>query len=519
MKSLRIYLTVLAFAFTTSVFAQSPKEKGLEAIDEGVISAAITYLSSDWMEGREAGHPGAYRAAEYIASMFEFMGLEPAGDSINGKPTYFQHFDVLEYKAADKQFLSVTSKGQEFTFANHTDFEVKASPSSVKGKGELIFVGYGLSIDSLNYNDFAKKKVEGKVWVRLKGKPSKGQIGASLKDVPAKQLHKEKERLAEQYGALAIIEIDPEASLPTTSSNFPFRDNRKYYEGDQPLSSFYETRLYSPVSEVSKISPVFMGGEYLMSSLITPGEVANYTENLANGKSVVVKLEASKAAFDARSLAKRVRVRNVLAKVSGEEPDSLVLIGAHYDHLGKRDGYVWNGADDNASGVAAILGIAKAVKATGVKPKKTMLFASWTAEEKGLHGSKHFIRKFEDTSHISMYLNFDMIGRRGDWHSKDNQVSFIYNAENPSTWELNQNNIEQYNIDLEMFDGKTKQGEAGGSDNVNFDNAYVPYFWYHTGGHEDYHQVSDHADKIMMDKAAEITKLSYLNIWDLANEE
>ncbi|WP_158021901.1 M20/M25/M40 family metallo-hydrolase [Flammeovirga pacifica] len=505
---------------TFSVMAQeSPKDKGLKVIDEATIQSSLSYLASDWMEGREAGHPGAYRASDYIASMFEFMGLEPAGDSIDGQPTYFQNFDVLEYKASDKQFLSVQAKnGQEYTFAYHTDFEVKAAPASISGKGNIVFVGYGLDIDSLKYNDFYKKNVEGKVWLRLKGKPAKGKVGEALKELPSKQLHNIKEELAEKYGALAVIEIDALGELPKTASNFPFRDNRKYYEGDHKLSSFYDTRLYSPVSKPSKIAPVFMGGEYLMASIVDKNEVMKYVNSIGESKLYTPSLFATGATFQSNAIVERKRVRNVLAKVTGQMPDSVVMIGAHYDHLGKREGYVWNGADDNASGVAAILGIAKAVKATGVQPKRTMLFASWTAEEKGLHGSKNFLLNYDDPSQIKMYLNFDMIGRRGDWHSKDNQVSFIYTAEHPETWDLNQENIKDYNIDLEMFDGKSKRGEAGGSDNVNFDTYGIPYFWYHTGGHEDYHQVSDHADKIMMDKAAEITRLSYLNIWDIANE-
>ncbi|KXX69944.1 M20/M25/M40 family metallo-hydrolase [Flammeovirga sp. SJP92] len=520
MKKLSTYTILLTLLFIQSLsqsFAQSPKEKGLEAIDEGVVASTLTYLSSDWMEGREAGRPGAYRAAEYIASMFEFMGLEPAGDVVNGKATYFQTFDVLEYKASENQYLSIKNqKGQEFSFTNHTDYEVKAAPNSINGQGSLIFVGYGIQVDSLGYNDFAKKELKGKIWVRLKGVPQDGTVGNVINDLPQKQIHKLKEELAKKYGALAIIEIEPDGKLPQHAHNIPFRDNRKYYEGDRPLSSFYDTRLYSPINEVSAIPPLFMGGEYIMASLIEKSEIEAYRASINSGKLYKASLLATDATFKANSDVERKRVRNVMAKIEGTTPDSLVMIGAHYDHLGKREGYVWNGADDNASGVAAILGIAKAAKATGVAPKKTMLFAAWTAEEKGLHGSKHFLRNFEDKSKIKMYLNFDMIGRRGDWHSKDNQVSFIYNAENPSTWELNAQNIEKYNINLEMFDGKTKQGEAGGSDNVNFDKEGIPYFWYHTGGHEDYHQVSDHADKIMMDKATEITKLSYLTIWDMA---
>ncbi|ANQ49359.2 M20/M25/M40 family metallo-hydrolase [Flammeovirga sp. MY04] len=515
----KLLTSVLLLSASTLWAQQSPKDKGLQAIDEATIQSSLTYLSSDWMEGREAGRPGAYRAAEYIASMFEFMGLEPAGDSVDGQPTYFQNFDVLEYRAADKQFLSVkTNNGQEHTFTYHTDFEVKAAPASISGKGNIVFVGYGLDIDSLKYNDFYKKNVEGKVWLRLKGKPTKGKVGEALKDLPAKQLHKTKEKLAEQYGALAIIEIDALGQLPTTAANFPFRDNRKYYEGDHKLSSFYDTRFYSPVSKPSEIAPVFMGGEYLMASLINKNEVFKYMKSVGETKLYNPSLSAKSATFKSNAIVERKRLRNVLAKVTGQMPDSVVAIGAHYDHLGKREGYIWNGADDNASGVAAILGIAKAVKATGVQPKRTMLFASWTGEEKGLHGSRNFLLNYKDPSQIKMYLNFDMIGRRGDWHSKDNQVSFIYTAEHPETWDLNEQNIKDYSLNLEMFDGKSKKGEAGGSDNVNFDSYGIPYFWYHTGGHEDYHQVSDHSDKIMMDKAAEITKLSYLNIWDIANE-
>ncbi|MEH0157595.1 hypothetical protein V6R21_26110 [Limibacter armeniacum] len=124
-------LNLLWCYFTFSLMAQVPKEKGLQAIDINTCQGQLEFLASDWMEGREAGQKGGYMAADYLASMFKVFGLSPAGDSINGTPTYFQTFNVIEYKAAKEQAFEVihatkTGKStQKLTY--HTDFIIDVS--------------------------------------------------------------------------------------------------------------------------------------------------------------------------------------------------------------------------------------------------------------------------------------------------------------------------------------------------------------------------------------------------------
>ena len=93
--------------------------------------------------------------------------------------------------------------------------------------------------------------------------------------------------------------------------------------------------------------------------------------------------------------AKTIKCRNVLGMIEGKNPDEIIVVGGHYDHLGIHDGFIWNGADDNASGTVGVMTIAKAFMASGVQPEKTIIFAAWTGEEKGLYGSKYFVSKAE----------------------------------------------------------------------------------------------------------------------------
>ncbi len=197
------------------------------------------------------------------------------------------------------------------------------------------------------------------------------------------------------------------------------------------------------------------------------------------------------------------------------------MIGAHYDHLGVDpllDGdKIYNGADDNASGVSAVLQIARAFVESGVQPERTVIFCLWDGEEKGLLGSEYFMQTFSEPSKIKGYLNFDMIGRNNN-EANPEHVVYFYTQAHPAFEQWLRNDIEERGLRLKP-NYRPWDNPVGGSDNGSFAKRGVPIIWYHTDGHPDYHQPSDHADKINYQKNVDITRAAFLNLWNLANEK
>ncbi|BDD11975.1 hypothetical protein FUAX_44070 (plasmid) [Fulvitalea axinellae] len=508
--SLVLSLTVMA-----PMLAQSAKDRGLEAITEGSVRGALEYLASDWFEGREVGRRGSYMAAAYIESVFKTHGLEPAGDD----GSYFQKVTLTEYKPGEKQILSVIGNGKQIDFAHKVDFSVTLPEVGGIYEAPVVFVGYGMP------DDFEKADVSGKVVFRLKGFPGQADTASvsykKYKPAGARELRRDKDKMAFDAGAVAIVEFDPSKDITKRwASNLPFRVNGKDYEGDKIRESFYETK-------------VKLHGDTLRPELPVATVSAKVANELVSGSGISLKGFAKKAEsaykFKKVKLGKSIRLqtsvdseivvcRNVIAKIQGKDATKTVAVGAHYDHLGKHDGYIWNGADDNASGVTAILNIAKAFKASGQQPDKTILFTAWTAEEKGLNGSEHFLREADRNGlEIEYYLNFDMIGRNSSWDPEGNKCMMLYTKAFPIFEETNKRNNSGYDLNLDVSYSRVER-PVNGSDQANFARRDIPIFWFHTWGHPDYHQPTDHSEKINWDKIIKIIKVSYLDVWDLTNE-
>ena len=217
----------------------------------------------------------------------------------------------------------------------------------------------------------------------------------------------------------------------------------------------------------------------------------------------------------------KLSMRNVLGMIPGKNTKEYVIVGAHFDHLGidpaLNGDQIYNGADDNASGVSAVLQIARAFLASGQQPERNVIFAFWDGEEKGLLGSKYFVQTCPFLSQIKGYLNFDMIGRNNK-PQQPKQVVYFYTAAHPVFGDWLKEDIRKYGLQLEP-DYRAWENPIGGSDNGSFAKVGIPIIWYHTDGHPDYHQPSDHADRLNWDKIVEITKASFLNMWKMANEK
>lgn len=226
-------------------------------------------------------------------------------------------------------------------------------------------------------------------------------------------------------------------------------------------------------------------------------------------------------AYKKNAVYRELPMRNVLGMIEGKNRNEYVVVGAHYDHLGTdptlAGDKIYNGADDNASGVSAVLQLAKAFVASGQQPERNVIFAFWDGEELGLLGSEYFMLHCPFTSSIKGYLNFDMIGRN-KFEDNPNYVVYFYTESHPLFGDWLKEDIKKYKLQLAP-NYRPWDKPIGGSDNGSFALRNIPIIWYHTDGHPDYHQPGDEANKINYNKLIEITKSSFLNLWRLANEK
>ncbi len=544
-------ITALLFLFfaCTALFAQVEEQKGLEAITIESIKGQLGFLASDWTEGRAVGTKGAYMAADYIAAMFQTYGVKPFGDQVYSRPTraelmagirptasksYFQNFSLIEYEPGDEQQLSVisgkTGSESSIEFNFKTDFYVNTGSVGQSGKGGLVFIGYGFQDEEKGYDDLKKVDLNGKIAVVLSGFPGHRDSAsvAFKKFVPkdryaVSRIRGRKYENLEKAGAIAIIrvrlDIDP---TQTWASNqiYPVKGN--YYEADQALNNYYSTRMMMPGKEVGVSLPVFSVTQRVANAIIAGTNVdfeKFEKEVAANPVPKSVELSGKSIAFKTTVKSKIVKARNVVGFIEGEKKDEFIVVGGHYDHLGKHDGWIWNGADDNASGTVGVMTLAKAFMATGKKPERSVIFAAWTAEERGLYGSKYFVEKAkENDMNVVLNLNYDMIGRDAESDSAKNKAGMSYTKANYRIEETTKQFIEEYKLNLDVS-YRASDRPRGGSDHAPFAAENIPVFYFMAAMHPDYHQPSDELNNINWEKMLNIIKIGFLNTWQFANSD
>jgi hypothetical protein len=548
MKKSPAFILILCIIYLiVPVQAQDAKQKGLDAITHQAVKGQLEFLSSDWTEGRATGTQGAYMAADYIASLFKVYGLQPAGDMMSERPTraermagkrpksyrtYFQNFDLIETRAGDQHEMSLTETSSGGTrtlnFAYRTDFSVQASGVSTEIEMPIVFVGYGLTDEENNYDDFKDVDVKNKIILRLSGYPGhEDKESKAYKTLSSEwgmgrwTLMRAKNDRASELGVAAIIEVNPGVDVTEAwASNLPFRVNSGNYEGVEPRTS-PRTRMSLPGNELRSNTLQLAVSDRVVNELLKGSGV----DLEAFQEKVKESMKPDSKALSGKKLrvksivdSKLIRARNVVGVLPGKDSSEIIVIGAHYDHMGIHDGWIWNGADDNASGTVGVMSIAKACMTTGEKPEKTIVFCAWTGEEKGLLGSRYFADNPYDDAKMILNLNYDMISRDNTDDSLKNKASMNYTKAYAVLRELTEKNIEDYGLDLDMG-FRASERPRGGSDHSSFSAKDVPIMYFMAGFPPEYHQPDDHVELVNWDKMVNIIKIGYLNIWDLANTE
>lgn len=546
MKTLSIVMLLLGIS-TGLLAQQDPREKGLEAITKEAVQGQLEFLASDWTQGRATGMPGEYMAADYIASIFKIYRLVPGGDveetelsyreEMAGKKsvklcTYFQKIDFIEYSTGgDNEFHFITVPGMPiYTYNYKTDYLVEPADIGTEIEAPVVFAGYGYENKVHGYDDFKNVDVKNKIILCLTGYPghsdttSKAYITLNKEDkISLWRIDEEKEKLAKEKGALAIIKVDPEYN-PTEdwAANIPFRYNNRMYEGDKAPSEFYKARMKIPGDTLSvDLTTIYISPRVLNELLMgTNINISHFAEDVKNTlKPASKEIPGIKIHLKATVNSRIVKVRNVVGMIPGKDTNNVVVIGGHYDHLGTYNGIVWNGADDNASGTVGMMTIAKAFMASGVKPGKTIIFCAWTGEEKGLLGSTYFVDHLPvSAKNVSMYLNYDMISRDDEDDTLGIQCRLMYTEGYKSFEDNTKKYNEEYNYGLDIT-YKPSPKPRGGSDHTPFAEKGIPVMYYMAGFPTEYHQADDHVALVNWDKMVKIIKLGYLNVWDAANGE
>jgi len=556
---------------------------GLEAITAKDSLTMLTFMASDWMEGRETGTRGFAIAAEYAASLLKLWGVNPAGDmpgvsggrgmgALGAAPsapperTYFQEFAMKEVLDVQTSITVEVNKGGSVktrAYQSGVDFQSTAAATETLS-ASVVFIGYGISEPSIAWDELKGFNLKGKVVLMLTEAPGKDnpqspfQAKKELKDkyfpaappdgMPAMfrggPARFDKTSEIAKLGPAAIVQVQNTGKDADTYRNLA---SVRRPNDERPIVNRPRRRL-----SVAGDTGAPRGGGGTTTITITR-EMANAIlegtgqtiDNLkkkieTTNKPATMDVAGAKITIATTAKTTLVRGINVIGMIEGSDPklkDEYFVVGAHFDHLGKWEDYVYNGSDDNASGSVGIMNIAKAMVASPVKPKRSIVFCLWTGEENGLLGSRYYVQNpvFPIEKTVGC-LNYDMISRPydGTTIARSMQMYSVPGAEGlvkkiRPPWFVTVNLTEgtafpdlsremnnYVGLDLAMRFNAPGAGSSG-SDHASFASVKVPYIYYMAAMTPDYHQTSDSVEKASGELIAKISQHGFLTVFAFAD--
>lgn len=464
------------------------------------LQAHVKTLSSDLMEGRQAGTAGADRAADYIAAEFQRIGLKPGGDTGG----YLQHFEVVTaLRVAPETSLTLAVQGSGRSYRVGKDF----TPFSLSEDGtveeEVVFAGYGITAPELHYDDYQGVDVTGKVVLVMTHEPREQDPQSPFRKPEAFRYTELRYKVlnAREHGARGIIVARDPGPHPG--------------EGEE-LFAIRGTGSAS-ASIVAVNTTVSLADQILGPSGQTLAGLQQQIDQALAPRSFPV--SGVRVTITTRLIRERGRTANVVGILPGTDPVLAregIVIGAHYDHLGRggesslapdRYGTIHPGADDNASGTAGVMALAQAFSAYG-RAKRTLIFAAFSAEEMGLLGSSQYVKAAPwPLDRTVAMLNMDMIGRL-----HDGKLSIL----GVDTGKEFRQIIDRTQAGLGLTLRLGNDG-VGPSDHTPFYTKERPVLFVFTGAHSDYHRPSDTWEKLNYPGMRTVLGLVYRVIAALAN--
>jgi hypothetical protein len=497
-----ILFLALAIALTTlsSCRGRSPCETVPARSDQEIaakLRADVEYLSSDELAGRMLGEDGIAAAEEYIAGRFEAAGLAPSGET-NG---YFQDFAVTrtEYTAVE---LVLEATAPELTYVGVAGHDFRPLPFSRSADlaGDLVFAGYGISAPSLGHDDYDGLAARGKVAFVLRGEPDTSDPSSAFygEGSTVHASFKTKAEAAYRAGAIGIVVVNPvgHPERPTDFTVFP---------------SFELDAARSPPPELTARVGSTFAAVFSSSTLLewvcaqwgaTPAGVVSQMDDGIAPASLNLPELSIHLQTELMDPVRGVAARNVVGLLSGDRKDRFIIVGAHHDHLGTISGEgatpgadtIFNGADDNASGVAVVLEVAQRLATANLHT--SVIFVTFSGEEHGLFGSTAFVTAgVVDMSEIDLMINVDMAGRNAA-----EPMTLYLGGDSPIPSFRLQSIADSVALPVVVHDES-----LGRDDSLPFDQSGVPTMFAFSGFHDDYHGVDDEADRLDYDHLAAVT--------------
>ena len=454
------------------------------------VTEYIKYLASDELGGRKPGTEGIEKAAKFIEDEYKKYGLKPLKDG-----TYRQILEVPGGRAIDAEETQLVFKGPK-SAELELDLNKEFVPMISGRRGidlqdaKLAFVGYGISAPDLNYDEYRGVDVEGKIVVLIRREPQQKNPDSVFDgdEISEHSYIATKVDAAREAGAAAIIMVNDAVSAPTEEDDTLEESGR--FTSRLP---FVQIRR-ATFDKILDKAPLWKPNGKKFESL---SQIEKHIDKTLSP--VSQSMNAWKCMLSSSTKRQGIKTANVVGIIEGEGPlaDETIVIGGHYDHLGRggqgsrRPGNtdIHNGADDNATGTAAVMELARRFAKRDKKPARRMVFICFTAEEMGLLGAQHYVKEpLFDLEKTSVMVNFDMIG----WLREDKLT--VYNATSAKEFEkiLDDANEGMGDAKLDIIKGA---GFAG-SDHLPFFQKQIPVMFLHTGLTSTYHTPEDDFETI-----------------------
>ena len=503
---------------------------GNTSIRDTDLAADVRFLASDGMRGRLTDTDGNRQAAEFISSRFARLGLSAVGSD----GTHFHRFDLMTTQLGDDNRLRVPGLLPQDRQLGDEFYPDPASASGNAG-GAVVFVGFGIAAPSLGHDDYQTADLAGKVALILNHEPGEFDADSRFDGVVTSEQSRSVRKIlaAQAQGAVAVLLAPDVHNHPgqrgltrATGTVWPTRRPRV---ARYQLASWL-TAVRIPVVQISADLAEQVVGRSL-------GELVAAAER--HGGIDAVELAGRRVEMTTSVFRRTVPNRNVVGLVEGADPrrrHEWIIISAHYDHEGTRGRRIFNGADDDASGVAGLIEIAEAYAVAareGFRPQRSILLAAWNSEEQGLLGAWAYTRApLHPLAHTVAVLNMDMIGRdeeipaaggprfRGlapqTAESNRNAVNILGYSRSPDLRRAAEGANGTTGLELRFRYDDNSSNLLRRSDHWPFLYRGVPAIFIHTGLHPDYHTERDRPDTLNYAKMARIVRMVHQLSWNLA---
>ncbi len=530
---------MLAAAVTAAAFQVAPQKAPFnDSINKDALKADLFFLAGDGFRGRLTDTPENSLATEYIKSRFERMGLKPAN---NG--SFFQPYNLVTATlGAENSLQLINNENERIQLRSGQDFYPQSFSASARVRGSVVFAGFGITSAGLNYDDYKGNDVRGKIVLVLDHEPGETDPASPFDGVVTAEAAAalRKALAAQARGAIGILFVSDVHNHPQPA-NFEAAA-RGAWPPSQPIIRRFTLAAWVEQIRIpaAQISPA-LGAILVRGTNKSLTELSKASETASGITPIPLPgVQVELVASVDRHI---VPDRNVVGMIEGSDPlmrNEYVIVCAHIDHDGVNNGgQVMNGADDNGSGSIGLVSIAEAyaqAAKAGQRPKRSIIFADWNSEERGLLGAWAYTESplFPLDKTVAV-LNMDMIGRNEEVpegggarfrglelqtaESNNNATNIIGTTRSPDLKAAVEKANTGIGLQLRFRYDNNISNLMRRSDHWPFLQRGIPGLWFHTGLHPDYHTPNDRPEKINYLKMEKVARLVHQMSWNIAQQE